>query len=63
MDVGGHVAEAHGLDVPALDARDRLQPARGAVDDDARLRLDRSTTPLSIAHVTSAIVPCPQAVE
>ena len=39
VDVSGHVAEAHGLDVPVLDAGDRLQPARGAVDDDAGLRL------------------------
>ncbi len=61
--VGGHVAEAHGLHVAVLDARDRLQPPGGAVDDDARLRLRRVDDPLSIAHVTSAIVPCPHAVE
>ncbi len=39
-DVRGHVAEANGLHVPVLDARDRLQPSRRAVDDHARLRLD-----------------------
>ena len=41
VDVRGHVAEAHGLHVAVLDARDRLQPSRGAVDDDAGLRLGR----------------------
>ena len=39
--VGGHVAEAHGFHIAVLDARDRLQPSRGTVDDDARLRLGR----------------------
>ena len=64
MDVRRDVPEADGADVPVLDARDGLEPPRGNVDDDMRLgRSTGSSAPLSSAHVTSAIVPWPHAVE
>jgi hypothetical protein len=40
-----------------------LEPARRDVDDDAAVRCHGRDEALSMAHVTSAIVPCPQAVE
>ena len=41
VDVGRHVPEADGANVAGLDAGDRLEAPGGAVDNDARLRLDR----------------------
>ena len=50
-------------DGAAGDAGDGLEPAGGNVDHDPGLRLLHGQTPVSSAQVTSAIVPCPQAVE
>ena len=59
MDERRHVAETNRRDTAVLGAGDRVQPSRRHVDHD----LGALDQPCSIAQVTSAIVPCPQAVE
>ena len=58
-----HVPKADRADAAALDARDRLEPARGTSTTTRVSGSSTATSPSSIAQVTSAIVPCPQAVE
>ena len=58
------VPEPHRAHATVLDVRPRVEPAGGHVDDDVVLTLLRArATPSSSAQVTSAIVPCPHAVE
>ena len=63
LHIGGHVREADSLDASFAHRSNRFEPPGGHVHDDLVSGSTAAIKPLSSAHVTSAIVPCPQAVE